>query len=277
MRVHFGFREMHPLYARRRIRYNSGLLDWTAVMDFSALNWSVLALAALLIGVSKTGMPGVGILAIAMAGIVLPTKTSTGFILPMLIVGDVFAVSYYHRHAVWKHLVRMLPYAVVGVIAGFFILRVVTEQQLKPILGGVILALLGLSYLSNRNGAIASRLPEGWWFSAGMGLLAGATTMMANAAGPIMIVYLLAMRLPKDAFIGTGAWYFLLVNCFKVPFSAGLGLITPASLKFNLILAPAIVIGAILGILLAKRIPEKAFTIIVQILTVAAAVKLLFW
>jgi uncharacterized membrane protein YfcA len=109
-----------------------------------------------------------------------------------------------------------------------------------------------------------------------MGLLAGTTTMLANAAGPIMVIYLLAMGLPKKEFIGTGAWYFFLGNLFKVPFSASLGLINPASLKLNLLLFPGIALGAVLGILVIKKIPEKSFSVIVQALTAAAALKLIF-
>jgi hypothetical protein len=113
------------------------------------------------------------------------------------------------------------------------------------------------------------------WLAAVLGLLAGIATMLANAAGPIMLAYLLAMQLPKNQFLGTSAWFFLCINLFKVPFSAGLGLITPASLLLDLVLAPALVGGAFLGVYLARRMPQKAFQIAVQGLTAAAAVLLL--
>jgi len=97
---------------------------------------------------------------------------------------------------------------------------------------------------------------------------------VANAAGPIMLVYLLTMRLPKNEFLGTSAWFYLCINLFKVPFSAGLGLITPGSLLFDLLLAPAMAAGAFLGVFLARRLPEKGFNIVVQVLTAATAVLL---
>ena len=133
--------------------------------------------------------------------------------------------------------------------------------------------MLVLSYLHHRRPD--AQVPDGWWFPIAMGLIGGTTTMMANAAGPVMIIYLLAMRLPRDEFLGTGAWYFMLVNWFKVPFSTGLSLITPGSLTLNLALAPLVVLGAVAGVRLVKHIPEKTFNIVVQILAAAGAIWLL--
>lgn len=245
------------------------------MLDVSWMGWMVMGLSAFFIGLSKTGLPGVGILAIIAVAAVIPARASTGLILPMLIIADIFAVSYYHRHAVWKHLIRLLPYAVVGVIAGYLAMGHVNDQQLRRLMGGIVLVLLGLNYWRNRHVADDAPVPSAWWFPAGLGLLAGITTMMANAAGPIMIIYLLAMRLPKEEFVGTGAWYFFMVNCFKVPFSAHLGLITLESLKFNLLLTPLLILGALAGIVLVKRIQEKHFNAMVQWLALAGAIKLL--
>jgi len=244
--------------------------------EMSPWSRTVVALAAVLVGVSKTGVPGVGIVAITWMASVLPARASTGLILPLLIAGDVLAVAWYRRHAVWSHLWKLLPCAVLGILIGYRLLAQVNDRQLRPIIGGIILVLLALNAWRNRRGAEATAIPRGWWFAGLLGVSAGVTTMMANAAGPIMTIYLLAMRLPKQEFIGTGAWYFLLVNLFKVPFSADLGLITAESLKFNLWLLPAVALGGVLGVLLLRRIPERAFQAAVQILAVAGAVKLLW-
>jgi len=109
-----------------------------------------------------------------------------------------------------------------------------------------------------------------------MGFAAGFTTMMANAAGPVMVIYLLAMRLPKIEFIGTSAWFFFVITWLKVPFSVTLGLISWESLKLNLMMLPLIAVGAVGGILFVHRIPQKTFNAVVEILTIAAAIKLLF-
>jgi uncharacterized membrane protein YfcA len=236
--------------------------------------WIVLALAAAVIGISKTGFPGVGILAILLVAMVIPAKESTGLILPMLIVGDIFAVAYYRRHAVWKHLVKLIPFAAVGIIIGSLAMGKVDDKQLRVFIGATTLIMLALSYWRNRRGDNVS-VPTGWWFPVCIGLAAGVTTMMANAAGPIMVIYLLAMRLPKDEFIGTGAWYFLILNCFKVPFSGSLNLISYQSLELNLILLPIIVGGALAGVRLVKYVPQKLFALVVQILAVLGAAWLL--
>jgi uncharacterized membrane protein YfcA len=297
------------------------------ISNISVTGWVVLGLAALIIGISKTGFPGIGIVPIALAALIIPAKQSTGIILPMLIVGDIFAVFYYRRNAVWSHLFKLLPCAVAGVVAGYFLLRVTDSAQLRPIIGGTILAMLALNLwrdLATRStgilpvssmgvppmcpadvspahsgagvAAATARLvclsparqisnnvdgdnsvPQGWWFPVTMGLLAGTFTMMANAAGPIMVIYLLAMRLPKTEFVGTGAWYFLLINLVKVPFSAshGLGLINANTLQLNLLLAPLIVIGALAGVRLVKFVPQKTFTKWMQILAALGALQLL--
>ncbi len=234
--------------------------------EVSTLGWVILGLAAFIIGLSKTGLPGIGILGIPLVAMVIPAKESTGLILPMLIVGDIFAVAFYRRHAVWSHLVKLLPCAAAGIVIGWALLGKVTSPQLSPIIGVIILVMLGLNFWRDRAAGDTVNVPTAWWFPVGMGLLAGVTTMMANAAGPIMVIYLLAMRLPKHEFIGTGAWYFLILNTFKVPFSASYNLVNADSLQMNLVLVPLIVIGALIGVRTAKHMPQKLFAAVAQIL-----------
>ncbi|MGC8976488.1 MAG: sulfite exporter TauE/SafE family protein [Candidatus Ratteibacteria bacterium] len=233
----------------------------------------LLELNAFLIGVSKTGIPGVGILAISLTAIALPTKVSTGLILPMLIIGDIFAVIYYRKKAIWKYVIRLLPFAATGVIIGYFLMGKVNDKQLSKFIGFIILTILFLNLYWNKK---EIKVPERFYFAVIMGIFAGITTMMANAAGPILIIYLLAMKLPKTEFVGTGAWYFFILNWFKVPFSVNLGLINLYSLKLNFLLSPGVCIGAICGIFFLKKIPQKLFNQIVQILTFLSALKLIF-
>ncbi len=243
--------------------------------ELNGMQWAVMALSAVLIGLTKTGVPGVGILAIPLLAYILPAKQSTGFVLPMLIMADLFAVAYYRRQAVWPHVARLAPWAVAGIVLGWLIMGRISDRQLQPFIGITILTLMGLTAWRRSGAKDGDAVPAQWWFAAGLGLMAGMTTMLANAAGPIMVIYLVAMRLPKEEFIGTGAWYFFLLNCFKIPFSANLGLITLESLKVNLMMLPAITAGALSGIFLLRRIPQRWFTITVEILAVLAAVKLL--
>jgi len=238
--------------------------------------WALGVVCALLVGLSKTGILGLGILFVPLFALVLPARMSTGALLPLLIVGDAVAVIWYRRHARWEHLLRLLPWALAGIVAGFFALGKIDDHQLRPILGVMILVLLAISVWRDLATRGKAEVPTTWWFAAVAGLLAGATTMMANAAGPIMLLYLLAMKLPKEEFIGTGAWFFAAVNWAKVPFSAGLGLITGQSLLLDATLAGGVLIGAVVGILVANRLPQRLFAVGMQVLTAAAAVLLLF-
>ena len=238
--------------------------------------WVVIASSAVVVGMSKTGLPGLGILPVPMMALAFSSRESTGLLLGVLILADLFAVTYHRRNARWRHVLRLLPAALAGIVAGYLGLGYVNDQQLKPIIGGIVLVMLGLNYWRTRAGGEEAPIPSQWWFAAILGFAAGVTTMMANAAGPVMIIYLLAMRLPKIEFVGTSAWFFFAVNWLKVPFSAHLNLVTAESVKLNLMMLPFIALGALLGVLLLKRIPQKAFTIVVQILAAAAAVRLLF-
>jgi len=206
---------------------------------------------------------------------VIPARASTGVVLPMLVFADIFAVTYYRRRVVWSYLIRLLPWTVVGVVLGFLALGRINDEQLKPFIGIVVLIMLGINHwwISLERGK--TQIPTRWWFAAGLGLVAGATTMMANAAGPIVVIYLSAMRLPKVEFISTGAWFYLLLNWFKIPFSVDLGLMTIQSLQFDLVLFPMIAAGALTGIKVFKHIPEKTFSNVVQMLAAAAAISLL--
>ncbi|UCC96404.1 MAG: sulfite exporter TauE/SafE family protein [Phycisphaerales bacterium] len=245
-------------------------------MDVDLFGWVVIAISAVVVGVSKTGMPGLGILPVPLMALAFSTRESTGLLLGILILADLFAITYHRRNAKWRHVLRLLPAALAGIVAGYFGLRVVNDQQLKPIIGGIVLVMLGLNCWRTRARGEEPPVPAQWWFAVGLGFMAGVTTMMANAAGPVMVIYLLAMRLPKIEFVGTGAWFFFVVNWLKVPFSANLNLMTAASVKLNLMMLPFIAVGALLGILFLRRIPQKVFTVIVQILAAVAAVRLLF-
>lgn len=243
--------------------------------ELSAIDWLICSAAAVMIGLTKTAIPGLGVLIVPVLILVVPPRESTGLMLPMLIMADVFAVAYYRRHVVWRHLIRLFPWAVAGILIGYSILARVNSEQLKPIIGGIILTLLVADFWRKRIEAGRETVPEKWWFAAVMGTLAGIATALANVAGPIMIVYLVAMGLQKKAFIGTGAWYYMLLNWFKLPFSASLGLVTWQSLGVNLMMFPVIAASAISGVFLLKRIPQRAFIILVQVLALAAAIRLL--
>ncbi len=243
--------------------------------QLDGIGWFVVALCAVLTGASKTGIPGCGILVVPLMAMVLPSRDSTGAVLGILILGDLFAVIYHRYNAQWVHILRLLPATFVGIVAGYFCLKVVTNEQLTLAIGAIVLALLGLNYWRTSIRGPEAPVPTQRWFTLVMGFTAGATTMMANAAGPVMTIYLLAMQLPKVAFAGTSAWFFFIVNWSKVPFSAKQNMITLEWAKLDLMMLPAIAVGALIGILFLKRIPQKSFNALVQILAAGAALRLL--
>lgn len=252
-------------------------------MDIFALHftpaqiWLGIA-SALLVGVSKTGIPGVGILVVTLLAQAFGGWESVGIMLPMLIFGDIFAAAWYKRHAQWDKLVRLLPWVLLGLVFGGFALHFFgqskeTKALLNPVIGGLVLAMLGLHLLVAHFGAKLA--PHSVAGAATTGVAAGFATTVSNAAGPIMTIYLTALRMPKDQFMGTIAWYFFTINLTKVPILASQGLITGTSLRINLLLAPVILIGAFIGKWLLPRIPQQLFENAMLILAAVGAVKLL--
>jgi uncharacterized membrane protein YfcA len=236
-----------------------------------------LAAGAFCSGLSKTGMAGLGILPVVLFANVLPPRESTGALLPLLLCGDVFGVMYFRKHASWPHLWRLFGWVMAGVVAGYFALGRVNNAQMQRMLGVILLVMVVLHWSrGRRQEEIAAGLPHSMWFTAAMGILAGFATMVANAAGPVMVLYLLAIGLPKLVFIGTGAWFFMLVNAFKVPFSVKLGLITRDSLVMDAILVLPLVPGAWLGPRILQRINQAAFEKMVLILTLVGTIRLLW-
>jgi len=230
--------------------------------------------AAFLVGFSKTGIPGLGILIVPMLATVFPVKLSIGALLPMLLLGDLFAIVRYHRHAQWNKLWRLFPFVFLGMIPARFLLAGIPNRDLKLILGVLVLLLILLEIA--RRHYNWERIPKSLVFVGFMGILAGFATTVGNVAGPIMSVYLLSMGMNKHEFMGTGAWYYLIVNATKIPIFAQLGMITADTLRFDLISAPVIISGALLGIVILPRIPQKLFIKLIFTLATIAALGLIY-
>ncbi|GAA3812721.1 sulfite exporter TauE/SafE family protein [Sphaerisporangium flaviroseum] len=239
------------------------------------VQWAVLLFSLVLVGFSKTGVSGTGTVAVALFALVLPTKSSTGTLLPLLLVGDVVAVASYRRHADWPRLLRLLPWVAIGVVAGAVVVRWADDTQMRRLIGAILLVIIAVHFWNRRRGPGAS-LAHHWPVAALAGIFAGFTTMTANAAGPIMALYLLAAGLPMLGFLGTSAWFFLTINAFKVPFSVALGLITPATLAFAAVTAPAVLAGAAAGRAIIAHIDRTWFERVTLALTLLAALRLLY-
>jgi uncharacterized membrane protein YfcA len=243
-------------------------------MDLGVSGIAIVCAVAFLAGMSRTGIPGIGMLLVPLVAMAMPARISTGFLLLILIEADLMAVLYWRRRVVWPHLFRVLPWTFAGIVLGYFAMGFIDEGTFKPLLGGMIVAIVALD-LARRLAGIEIAI-NSWYFSAATGILAGIFTMMANAAGPVMTIYLLSMNLPKEEFVGTGAIFYCLVNLVKLPFSIALGLVTWSGVKVDLLLSPLIALGCLVGVLIMKRVPQKLFNTLAQVFAGLGGIKLLF-
>ena len=251
-------------------------------MSLTPEQWLFAVVAALLVGVAKTGIAGIGMLFVVIFAQILPAKQATGLVLPLLCFGDLVAVAAYRQHAAWRHLWRLFPWTALGVVVGYFVLGRIGDQDMRQLIGGIVVTLVAV-HLFRRWRARGKPATAGdaeaahpICFAPVIGILAGFTTLVANAAGPLMAVYLLAMRLPKLEYVGTAAVFFLLLNLFKVPFMVSLGLITQPSFALNLWLAPAVLAGALAGRKILPLINQKMFENLALFFSAAAGLRLLF-
>lgn len=219
------------------------------MLELGVIEWGMLILVCISIGISKTALSSLSILSVTMIVMTFPAKTAVGLILPLLIIGDLIALLYYRQHVIWRYLIKLVPWVFAGIIIGYFILGYITDEHLKPLIGWIILLLIILNLIRDISGQkFIELLPESKVFTIFMGILSGFTTMVGNAAGPIMAIYLLMIGLGKKDLVGTAAIFFFVVNILKVPFYIHLNMINWESLLINLIVFPAIFIGAFIGI-----------------------------
>ena len=241
---------------------------------FTTGEWVLAAVAAAIVGISKSGIGGLGMLSVLIFAQIMPAKQATGMVLPLLCFGDAVGAAYYWKHAKWVHLRRLFPWTAAGVLAGYVALERIDERQASLLIGTIVLGLVAMHLVRRRYAGHETE--HGAWFAPTIGVLAGFTTLVANAAGPLMVIYMLALRLPKLDWVGTGAVFFLILNLFKVPFMVDLGLITPASFALNLWLAPLVLAGAWFGRRLVLKIDQRSFENVALGLSVAAGLRMLF-
>ena len=243
--------------------------------NLTALQWVAIGFAVFLLGLSKAGIKGIGIIIAVILAFVFGEKASTGVLLPMLIIADIFAVIYYNRHAQWKYIFKLLPWMIFGVLIGVWVGNDISEVLFKRIMAVIIIgSVLIMFYSEHRN---SNNIPKNKLFAGITGFLAGFTTMIGNLAGPISNIYFLAMRFPKNEFIGTAAWLFFIINIFKLPFHFFVWeTVTVESLILNSVLIPAVILGFFVGVSIVKLISNLNYRRFVLILTAIGGVVLLF-
>lgn len=266
---------MPPVDLTRSRRADRALDDQPAMEEnaVDSLAFVALGVGAALVGFSKTAISGTATVSVVIFATVLPTRESTGVLLVLLMVGDALAVWTYRREANWGLIRRLLVPVVVGIVVGAFFLGLAPVGLLKPVIGGIVVAMTLIQVVRMWREARARRLlpcdpPSGapsvdvtrhLGGATAFGSLAGFTTMVANAGGPVMTLYLLRSRLQVRQFVGTMAWFFACVNIVKLPFSLGLGLVSPQRFLLCVSLVPTVVLGAFIGRWLISRISRPLF------------------
>jgi len=238
---------------------------------YSVTNWVLILLGAFIIGLSKAGLKGIDMMNVTLMAIVFGGKASTGIVLPLLCVADVMAVLYYHRHAKWPHFWKLLPWMVIGILIGVYVGKDIDEALFRKIMAIIIvLTVIIMFWLEIRKTPV---VPENKFFASGLGLVSGFTTMLGNLAGAFSNIYFLAMRMPKNDFIGTAAWVFLVINWFKLPFQVIYWKnINTTSLLTDLWLLPALVIGFFAGLKIVAKIKDDGYRKVILVLTLAGAI-----
>lgn len=241
------------------------------VSEISTTAWTFAFFGALVLGISKAGIKGIAIITVTFMALAFGSKQSTGLIVPMLILGDIFAVVYYNKHTQWSYIVKFLPWMILGLLIGVFVGKDMPETVFKYCMGALILGTVLMMFWWDQKKS--KKVPTHWVFAGTMGLFAGITTMIGNLAGAFSNIYFLAMRLPKNEFIGTAAWLFLIINVIKLPFHIfSWKTITFESLIINVKLVPAIVLGLIIGVYLVKIIKNQFYRKMILVLTAIGAV-----
>jgi uncharacterized protein len=230
-------------------------------------------MCAMLIGMSKAGLSGFGLAVVPVMALIFGAKESTGVILPMLITADIMAVIYYHRSAVWKYIIRILPWAAAGIIIALITGRNVNSSQFRTVMMAVVWIMLILMIVNDLRKQKGNEIPENHLFASFMGLAGGFATMIGNAAGPVFTLYFLAMKLPKKEFIGTSAWLYFILNTGKLPLQAIVWKnITWNFLLLDLVAVPFVALGIFAGIRIVRLLPEKVFRYFVIATTLITSV-----
>ena len=243
-------------------------------LDLTLHQWIIASIAAFGIGISKSGIKGLGTLIVTVFALLFGSKLSTGIVLPMLWIGDIFAITYYRRHVNWHLFFKIFPSMIVGVLIGAIIGKDLPEGIFKYGMAAIIFISVGILLWWERRRP--TTIPDHWSFGVSLGTLGGVTTMVGNLAGAFVNLFFLAMRIPKTEFIGTAAWLFFFVNLIKLPFHIwSWGTITRDSLMIDLYLLFPIVLGLIVGVRVVKKINESFYRKLILFLTALGAIMIL--
>jgi len=237
------------------------------------ITWAITVLCAFCVGVSKSGLKGMAMFVIPLLAHLYGGKASVGILLPFLLMGDLMALRFYYKSGNIKLIAKLIPWAFVGIIIAVLVGKHINDTQFKHTMGIAIficlILLLYNEFKAKRN------VSSSTVFSGSLGLMGGFATMIGNAAGPIFNLYLLSMRLPKETYIGTGAWFYLILNSSKIPFHVvSWQTINWQTLQLNIVLFPVLIAGAFVGKKIVSYIPEKPYRYLIFTIILLSAILL---
>ncbi len=245
-------------------------------LNISPVAWLLTFASAFLVGLSKSGLKGIGMVTIPVLVYIYGAQASVGILLPILIFGDIMALIQYHKSGRLKEILKLFPFAAIGIIGAVLTGNYINDNQFRDAIAGILLLSLLIMLINEIKGK-KNNLSDSIFFRGFFGIGGGFATMIGNAAGPMFNLYILSMRLPKNSFIGTGAWFFLILNLFKVPFHIfSWHTITIETFHLDVLMIPAIFAGAIAGKYIVKFIPEKAYRYFIYTVIFLSSVMMFF-
>jgi len=252
-------------------RYTSAKLIFGS-FELSFELWVMLA-AGVITGFSKFSVGGMGLLILPVIMIAFEGPQALGIILPMYIITDLLAVASYRKNISWTLLGRLLPLCAAGMLLGGWLLSHLDTHQFTLLLAFMIIAMLVLSIVMDNLESSFMRHPV---VASVIGFIGGIVSMMSNAAGPLFSLYFMEQKLDKVTYVSTRSWAFLLINLAKIPMLLSLGLLTVESTMTSLQAIPGLVVGALIGYWLLKKLNLTQFKWMIRIMASIAATKLMF-
>ncbi len=245
--------------------------------------WLFVSLGIIVQGIGKSGFAGgVGILTIPLMMLVMPVDKVVATLLPLLILLD-FNAIYHHRHnKVWRHVFAIYLPSLIGILAGAAVWWWIGKEgvgeysvAIKRFVG--VIAVFFAIYILAKDRAMrwVEHFDFGPRSALGFGSLAGLTSTIAHAAGPIVSLYMFSQGMGKSLFVGTTAWTFTLINLTKLPFYVAVGLVRRDVLVFDAVLIGLIPLGSFLGKWMHDRIPEQVFNRLIMVFVLLAGVQLI--
>ncbi len=225
----------------------------------------LLAFIALFTGFVKAGMPAMGGLVSVSLALMFPPKDALGLAVLYLLAGDIIAVFLHWRKADLPVLRKLLPAIFVGMALGILVLTQISNNYLGALIGMLILGMVFMEPFRPRITQWAERNSR--FVRNGSGMLAGFTTTVGNAAGPILALYFLLLKIDKYGFVGTAAVFFLVVNVTKLPLYWSIDIFKTYYLWSYLLTVPMVAVGALFGKRFLEWIPQQRFNQLILLVT----------